>query len=107
MSFFSLTFSFSIGLVKLGQPVPESYLSSELKRGSPDTISTYMPAFLLFQYSLLKGLSVPFFCVTLYCRGVSFFLSSSFDGLSYFLESFILLFVFSPSVFWSHTLLRN
>ena len=36
-----------------------------------------------------------------------FFLSSSFDGLSYFLESFILLFIFSPSVFWFHSLLRN
>jgi hypothetical protein len=32
--------SVSSGLVKLGQPVPESNLSPELKSGSPDTIST-------------------------------------------------------------------
>ena len=29
-----------IGRVKLGQPVPESNLSRELKSGSPETIST-------------------------------------------------------------------
>ena len=35
-----LTFAFSSGFVKLGQPVPESYLSSEEKSGSPETMST-------------------------------------------------------------------
>jgi len=30
----------SMGLVKLGQPDPESYLSAEANSGSPDTIST-------------------------------------------------------------------
>jgi len=35
-----VTFSASIGLVKLGQPVPLLYLSVELKRGSPLTTST-------------------------------------------------------------------
>jgi len=49
---FSATFFFSIGLVKLGQPLPLSNLSSELKSGSPLTISTYMPARWLSQYSL-------------------------------------------------------
>ena len=39
-SSFSTTLSGSSGLVKLGQPVPESYLSSELKSGSPETTST-------------------------------------------------------------------
>src|SRR4030066_2492499 len=107
MSLFSLTFSFSIGLLKLGQPVPESYLSSELNRGSPDTTSTYMPGFLLSQYSLLNGLSVPSFCVTLYCSGASIFLSSSSDGFSYFLGSFILRSIVSPSILVFHTLLRN
>ena len=34
------TFAGSSGLVKLGQPVPDSYLSSELKSGSPLTTST-------------------------------------------------------------------
>src|SRR5688572_10636778 len=33
-------FEVSSGRVKLGQPVPESYLSSELNSGSPDTTST-------------------------------------------------------------------
>jgi hypothetical protein len=32
-------FSGSRGFVKLGHPVPESYLSSELKSGSPETMS--------------------------------------------------------------------
>jgi hypothetical protein len=34
------TRSASTGLVKLGQPVPESNLSAELKSGSPLTMST-------------------------------------------------------------------
>ena len=36
----STMFPGSRGLVKLGQPVPESYLSVELNSGSPETIST-------------------------------------------------------------------
>ena len=36
----SVTFVFSRGLMKLGQPVPESNLSFELNKGSPETIST-------------------------------------------------------------------
>ena len=39
-SLFSTMFSSTSGLVKLGQPVPESNLSVEAKRGSPDTTST-------------------------------------------------------------------
>ncbi len=42
----------STGFVKLGQPVPESNLSREVKSGSPVATSTYNPAFLLSQYSL-------------------------------------------------------
>jgi hypothetical protein len=34
------TLSASSGCVKLGHPVPESNLSSELKSGSPETTST-------------------------------------------------------------------
>jgi hypothetical protein len=33
-------FEGSRGFVKLGHPVPESNLLAELKRGSPETIST-------------------------------------------------------------------
>src|SRR4030067_2758521 len=41
---FSLTLSDISGLVKLGQPEPESNLSSELKSGSPPAVATEMPA---------------------------------------------------------------
>jgi len=40
LSSFSQIFPGSRGLVKLGHPVPEPNLSVELKRGSPDTMST-------------------------------------------------------------------
>ena len=39
-SFFSTMSVPFTGCVKLGQPVPESNLSSELNSGSPDTTST-------------------------------------------------------------------
>src|SRR5262249_33820987 len=48
-SFFSTTSLPFTGLVKLGQPVPESNLSSELNSGSPETTSTYSPALWLSQ----------------------------------------------------------
>ncbi len=40
LSSFSTILPGSRGLVKLGHPVPESNLSTELNRGSPETIST-------------------------------------------------------------------
>src|SRR3954454_3906261 len=61
-----VTASGSMGRVKLGQPVPLSYLSSDEKSGWPDTTSTYRPGSWLFQYSLRNGGSVPSFCVTWY-----------------------------------------
>jgi hypothetical protein len=36
----SLTCAGSIGLVKLGQPQPDSNLSAEANSGSPETMST-------------------------------------------------------------------
>ena len=39
-SFSSLTLAGSIGLVKLGQPQPDSNLSAEANSGSPETMST-------------------------------------------------------------------
>jgi hypothetical protein len=36
----SMTWAGSIGLVKLGQPQPLSYLSEDAKSGSPETTST-------------------------------------------------------------------
>ena len=47
------------GRVKLGQPVPDLYLSREEYSGSPDITSTYRPDSLLSQYSLSKARSVP------------------------------------------------
>src|SRR3990172_8893882 len=66
LSSLSTILSGSSGFVKLGQPVPESYLSRELKRGSPETMSTYIPSILLSAYSFLNAGSVPFFWVTSY-----------------------------------------
>ena len=67
---FFTTLPASTGLVKLGQPVPLSNLSTEANSGSPDTTSTYRPGSLLFQYSPVNGGSVPFFWVISYCSGV-------------------------------------
>jgi hypothetical protein len=39
-SVFSVTFAGTSAFEKLGQPVPESYLSSDEKSGSPLTTST-------------------------------------------------------------------
>src|SRR5213082_1747938 len=65
-SVFWLMFAPSSGRVKLGHPVPDSNLSSELNSGSPDTTSTEMPARGLSQYSLGNGGSVAPCCVTWY-----------------------------------------
>ena len=70
------TLSGTRGRVKEGQPVPDLNLSFELNNGSPETISTYIPACLLSQYLFLKGGSVPFFWVTLYCNLLSFLMDS-------------------------------
>src|SRR4029078_4981061 len=77
----SLTWAGSIGLVKLGQPHPDSNLSDEANNGSPETTSTYMPCCLLLIYSPLPGNSVPFCCVTRYCSGESLAIAAGF--LSY------------------------
>jgi len=82
-SSFVRTLAGTRGFVKLGHPVPDSNLSSELKSGSPETTSTYMPASWLSQYSLRNGGSVPSCCVTLYCSGVSRSLSSVSFGFVY------------------------
>ena len=71
----------STGRVKLGQPVPESNLSIELNSGSPVVTSTYKPAPWLSQNSLWNGGSVPSFCVTSYCIGLSFRRRTSSAGL--------------------------
>ncbi len=71
-------FSGASGLTKLGQPVPESYLSIDENNGSPDTISTYIPARFSLSYSFLNGGSVPAFCVTVYCSAVSFIMIAIF-----------------------------
>src|SRR4029079_12702623 len=88
MSRNSLTLVGSIGLVKLGQPHPDSYLSDEANSGSPDTIATYIPGSLLLRYSPFPGNSVPFCCVTRYCSGESLAIAAGF--LSYVVIFFLL-----------------
>src|SRR5690554_2977213 len=103
MSFFSIILSSSIGSEKLGHPQPALNLCFELNRGSPETISTYIPSSLLSLYSLEKGLSVASFCVTLYCIDVSFSFKVLSSGLKYFLLIFILLsnlFFYSVQIAW-------
>src|SRR2546425_13262367 len=70
-SCFSSTLSFGIGAQKLGQPVPESYFVSEANRSRPHTTQMYTPGSWLFQYSLVKGRSVPLLTQISYCNGDS------------------------------------
>src|SRR3954447_12868706 len=65
------TCSSSIGRSKLGQPVPESNLCSELNRGCPQATQTNWPGSLTSLSSLVNGASVPFLRTTSYCSGVS------------------------------------
>jgi hypothetical protein len=61
-----------VGLVKLGHPVPESNLSSDLKRAFPQHTHLYIPFSLDETYCPVNGISVSFFLVTRYCSGVRF-----------------------------------
>ena len=70
-SSFSSTLSFRAGAQKLGQPVPESYFVSEANRSRPQTTQRYTPGSWLFQYSPVKGRSVPLLMQTSYCDGES------------------------------------
>ena len=92
VSFVDLTTFFEIGLVKLGQPVPESYLSFDENRGTPVTTSTYMPSSLLSWYSFLKGWSVLHCIATEYCSSVSFSSISLSSGTLYLLSSITIFF---------------
>src|SRR6266699_2463169 len=59
------------GVQKLGQPVPESNLASDLNSGAPQPMQWYMPVPLLFQYFPVNAGSVPHWRVTRNCSGVS------------------------------------
>src|SRR3989441_9228766 len=63
--------SFRTGAQKLGQPVPESYFVSEANRSRPQTTQMYTPGSWLFQYSPVKGRSVPLLMQTSYYNGES------------------------------------
>jgi hypothetical protein len=67
----SVTAFFEIGAQKLGQPVPDSNLVSELNSSWPQPAHTYVPWAWLFQSSPVNARSVPFSRRTLYCMGVS------------------------------------
>jgi hypothetical protein len=67
----SSIFAASAGRTKLGQPQPESNLSSLLKSCSPHATQRYVPPSWQSQYSPVKARSVPLRRVTSYCCGVS------------------------------------
>ncbi len=45
-------------------------------------MQSYRPSSNTFQYSPVKGRSVPAFCVTSYCTGVSSYFSTSAEGFT-------------------------
>ena len=69
-------------LIKLGHPQWASNLVSEVNRCVPQTMQSYRPSSNTFQYSPVKGRSVPAFCVTSYCTGVSSDFSTSAEGFT-------------------------
>src|SRR6185503_11174226 len=77
LSFSLPMFSFAIGEVKLGQPVPDSNLVSDEKRSFPQHTHLYVPFSWLFQNAPVKARSVPFLRVTMYCSSVRLFFHSS------------------------------
>jgi hypothetical protein len=56
----SSTASATAGSVKLGQPLPESYLASELNSSLPHAPQRYMPSAFEYVYAPVNGGSVPF-----------------------------------------------
>ena len=74
----STTFSLAAAS-KLGQPQPLSNFVSEVNNSAPQHTQRYLPASWWFQYSPVKGGSVPFSWVTWNCSGVSWSRHSSSD----------------------------
>src|SRR5277367_6960883 len=70
------TFSFAIGAQKLGHPVPESNLVSELNNALSQQMQRYSPLSWI-SYWPLNALSVPCWRVTWNCKGVSCCLHSA------------------------------
>src|SRR6201981_2762597 len=60
-----------MGAQKLGQPVPESNLVSDVNKGAPQPTQWYVPGSLVFQYLPVKARSVPAWRVGLFCWGAS------------------------------------
>src|ERR1700741_5385014 len=60
-----------MGAQKLGQPVPESNLVSDVNRGVPHPTQWYVPGSFVFQYFPVNARSVPASRVTWYCSGVN------------------------------------
>src|SRR5688572_30595990 len=76
----SLTLLRSTAAQKLGHPVPESNLVSDLNSPSPQTTHLYMPTPLWSQYLPLNGRSVAEHCVTSYSIGDRRALSAASSG---------------------------
>src|SRR4029453_12692551 len=67
----SSTASDEAGSQKLGQPVPESYFSSERNSSAPQAAQRYTPCSCSSQKAPVKARSVPFSRSTWYCSGDS------------------------------------
>src|ERR1700685_2610832 len=65
------TFSLAMGAQKLGQPVPDSNLVSELNNALLQQMQRYMPLSCRLKYSPVNALSVPSLRVTWNCNGVN------------------------------------
>ena len=74
------SYMFTSGYENAGHPQEDSNFCSEEKRGDPHTIQLYCPGSIWFQYSFVKGRSVPDCYVTSYYIGVSRLRSSSSDS---------------------------
>jgi hypothetical protein len=61
----------SIGLKKLGQPVPDSYFVSEVNSGWSQPAQTKVPLRFSAFSGLVRARSVPCYRSTRYCSGVS------------------------------------
>lgn len=83
LSTFSSVLSFEIVSQKLGQPVPESNLVSELKSSLPHAAHKYFPFFLFFKYFPVNAVSVPFSLRTWY---------SSFERIFFHCSSVFIIF---------------
>src|SRR3989338_6461615 len=81
---------------KLGQPQVDSNLLFESYSGASHCRQTYTPVSLLFTYSPINGISVPFSIITLF--------SSDVSSLSFILFCYVIYYVIDYVLFYSHSI---